>query len=108
LASSRCDAYLDDSNETHERRDRFGGEVTGKETPKEGETFATPRIEGTLPLGIWLRTLERAPEGIELDGEEEVENGAGERDEESDRSSRAEVANDLRTAPARGGKDRPG
>jgi len=80
---------LDNSNEAHERRDGFGGEVTGKETPKEGETLTTPRIEGTLPLGLWLGALQRAPEGIELEGEEEVEDGAGEGDEESDRSSGA-------------------
>jgi len=99
---------LDNSNETHERRDGFCGEITGEKAPEEGEAFAAPRVEGTLPLGLWLSALERTPKGIELEGEEEVENGAGEGDEESDRSSRAEVANDLGTAPTREGKDGPG
>ena len=104
----RYDAHLYNTDETDERRGGFGGEITGKETPKESETFAAPRIEGTLPLGLWLGSLEGVPEGVEFEGEEDVENGAGERYEESDRSSRTEVANDLRTAPAREGKDGPG
>ena len=107
-SESRAVRYLDDTNETDERRDSFGGEITRKETPQESETFAAPRIERTLPLRLWLVGLENAPEGIELEGEEEVDNRAGERYEESDRSSRTEVANDLGTAPAREGKDGPG
>jgi len=78
---------LDDADETDQGRDRLGGEITGEKTPKESETLATPRVEGTLPFGLWLDTLENAPEGIKLEGEEEVENGPGERYEESDRSS---------------------
>ena len=104
----RCGAHLDDSNESHKRGHRFGGEVTGKKTPKKSETLAAPRVERTLPLGLWLCPIECAPEGVALEGEEEVEDGAGERDEESDRSSGAETADDLGTPPAREGKDRPG
>jgi hypothetical protein len=38
-------AYLDNTNETDQGRDGFGSEIAGKETPKESEAFATPRIE---------------------------------------------------------------
>jgi len=65
---------LDDSNETDQRRGRFGGEITGKKTPKESEAFAAPGVKGTLPFRLLFRALERAPEGITFEGEEEVEN----------------------------------
>lgn len=107
-SAGRCDAHLNDTNKTDERGDGFGGEITGKESPKQSETFPAPRVERTLPLGLWLGAFERAPEGVELDGEEEVEDGAGEGYEQSDRSSGTEVASDLRIAPAREGKDGPG
>jgi hypothetical protein len=103
-------AHLDDANDTDQRRHGFCGEITGEETPKESEAIAAPRIEGTLPLGLWFGRLERAPERVELEGEEEVYDGSGDGYEESDRSSRTEAANDLGTAPTSEGieGDRPG
>ena len=106
------DTYFDDANETDEGRDCLGGEITGEKSPKESKTFATPRGEGTLPLGLWFCALEDAPEGIKLEGEEEVEKRAGERYEESDRSSGTVIAKVLakvlEKAPAREREDRPG
>jgi len=78
---------LDNPNETDEGGNGLGCEIAREETPQQGEALATPGIEGALPLGLWLYALECAPEGVELEGEEEVEEGAGEGDEESDGSS---------------------
>lgn len=101
--------YLDNTDKTDQRRDGFRGEVTGKESPKECKTLATPRVQGTFPLGLEFGTLERPPEGVELEGEEQVDDRTGNGYEESDRSSRTEVPNDLRAAPASEGiQDGPG
>lgn len=101
-------AYFKDTNKTDERRHGLRGEIAGEKSPKECEAFATPGIEGTLPLGLRLDALEGIPERVELEGEEEVENGAGQRYEESDGSCGTEVPKNLEQAPAREGKDGPG
>ena len=93
---------------TNEEAASAGSEITREETPQGSETFTAPRIERTFPPQLWLVSLESAPEGMELEGEEEVDNRAGEQYEESDRSSRTEVASDFGTALVREGKDRPG
>lgn len=103
----RCTSYLQDTYETDEGGDRFGGEIAGKEAPKECNTFATPRIKRSFPLGFLFCTLQGAPKGIELDSEEEVERRTGERDEESDRSSWTAAAEELGAGPSREGKDGP-
>jgi len=64
---------LDNPDETDKRSNGFGRKVTGKEPPKESKAFAAPRIEGALPLGLWFGTFKRAPERVELEGEQEVE-----------------------------------